>query len=303
MTPAVASMRRAARHPVRVGISGYVYAGWRGRYYPADLPQRRWLEFASRTFDTIELNGTFYSLKTPAVFSRWASEVPDDFIFAVKGSRYITHNLKLRNAERALGNFFASGVLALGRKTGPFLWQLPATYGFTPERVTAFLRLLPRSSRDGARAARRHDERVRNSLTRAIAAVSYRHAMEVRHPSFFCDEFYEILRAHHCALVLADTAGKFPYAEELTADFVYLRLHGSTQLYVSGYSDAQLDDWAAKIRRWRRTHDVYVYFDNDAKVHAPFDAVRLAERVTGRRRRSPNARAATRTTTRAAPNR
>jgi uncharacterized protein YecE (DUF72 family) len=288
MTRGRASLRRPRRHRVRVGISGYVYAGWRGRFYPDGLPQRRWLEFASRIFDSIELNGTFYSLKSPAVFTRWAREVPDDFIFAVKGSRYITHNLKLRNTERALGNFFASGVLALGRKTGPFLWQLPATYRFTAERVTAFLRLLPRSSRDGARTARRRDERVRDPLLRSSAAVSYRHAMEVRHPSFFCEEFYDILRAHNCALVLADTAGRFPYAETMTADFVYIRLHGSTQLYVSGYSDAELDAWAAKIRRWRRTRDVFVYFDNDAKVHAPFDAVRLAARVAGRRERQPD---------------
>jgi uncharacterized protein YecE (DUF72 family) len=285
MTRRSASARRGAAHRVRVGISGYIYAGWRGRFYPDDLLQRRWLEHASRTFDTIELNGTFYSLKSPKVFDRWARETPDDFIFAVKGSRYITHNLKLRNAEHALGNFFASGVLALGRKTGPFLWQLPATYGFTAERIAAFLRLLPRSSRAAARTARRHDERVRDPLTRSGAAVPYRHAMEVRHPSFFCDEFYQILRDHDCALVLADTAGKFPYAEELTADFVYVRLHGSTQLYVSGYSDAELDAWSAKIRRWRRTRDVYVYFDNDAKVHAPFDAQRLAERIDRKAKR------------------
>jgi uncharacterized protein YecE (DUF72 family) len=270
---------RAGPHRVRVGISGYVYRGWRGVFYPEDLPSRRWLEFASRTFDSIELNGTFYSLKNPAVFGKWTSEVPDDFVFAVKGSRYITHNLKLRNAKRALGNFFASGVLALGRKTGPFLWQLPATYGFTPERMTEFLRLLPHSSVQAQKVARAHDDRVRQPLTKSSARVRYRHAFEARHPSFFCDDFYSLLRENGCALVLADTAGKYPYAEELTADFVYVRLHGSTQLYVSGYSDKELDDWARKIRRWRRTRDVYVYFDNDAKVHAPFDALGLAQRL------------------------
>jgi uncharacterized protein YecE (DUF72 family) len=264
---------------VRVGISGYVYPGWRGVFYPAELPARRWLEFASRTFDTIELNGTFYSLKSPAVFEKWARGVPDDFVFAIKGSRYITHNLKLRNARRALGNFFASGVLALGKKAGPFLWQLPATYGFTAERVADFLELLPGDTRAGARVARAHDHRVREPLTTPTTRVEYRHAFEVRHPSFFCEEFYALLRKYRCALVVADTAGKFPYAEELTAEFVYVRLHGSTQLYVSGYSDSELDAWAGKIRRWRRTRDVYVYFDNDAKVHAPFDALSLAQRV------------------------
>jgi uncharacterized protein YecE (DUF72 family) len=251
--------RDRTRGRVRVGISGFVYPGWRGRFYPADLPQRRWLEFASRIYDTIELNGTFYSLKSPSVFERWVKDVPDDFVFALKGSRYITHNLKLRNAESALGNFFASGVLALRTKTGPFLWQLPATYGFTPERVTAFLDMLPGSSREGAHVARKHDNRVPEPLTRSRGgAIRYRHAMEVRHPSFFCEEFYSLLRDHNCALVLADTAGKFPYAEELTADFVYVRLHGSTQLYVSAYSDEELDAWAAKIERWRRSKDVYV---------------------------------------------
>jgi uncharacterized protein YecE (DUF72 family) len=112
---------------LHVGISGYDYKPWRGSFYPPDLPARRWLEYASRRFDSIELNGTFYSLKSPAVFERWVAEVPDEFVFAVKAGRFITHNLKLRNAEASLGNFFASGVLALGRKTGPFLWQLPGT--------------------------------------------------------------------------------------------------------------------------------------------------------------------------------
>ena len=271
--PRASSSRRSR---VRVGISGYVYPGWRTRFYPADMPQRRWLEFASRTFDSIELNGTFYSLKSPSVYERWVRETPDDFVFAVKGSRYITHNLKLRNATGALSNFFASGVLALDRKTGPFLWQLPASYGFTKERVAGFLDQLPRTSDDAAKLAAGHDDRVRDPLTTATSRIVYRHAFEVRHPSFFCGEFYDLLRRSSCGLVLADTAGKFPYAEEMTADFVYIRLHGSTQLYVSGYTDDELAMWAAKIRRWRRGRDVYVYFDNDAKVHAPFDAQRLA---------------------------
>ena len=272
-----------------IGISGYDYRSWRGRFYPDALPARRWLEYASRQFASIELNGTFYSLKSPAVFERWLAEVPErGFVFAVKCGRFLTHNLKLRNAEASLGNFFASGVLALGERTGPFLWQLPDTYRFDAERMDAFMRLLPRTSRDGEAVARRHDARLRRgAVVEAAADVPYRHAFEVRHPSYFHDEFYAILRAHGCALVLADTAGRWPYAEELTADFVYVRLHGSQQLYVSGYTDAELDGWAAKIAAWRaparggRGRDVYVYFDNDAKVHAPFDALRLAERVRG----------------------
>lgn len=268
-----------------IGISGYDYKPWRGPFYPDDLPYRQWLEYAASRFNSVELNGTFYSLKSPAVFERWAAEVPaQGFVFAVKGGRFITHNLKLRNVETALGNFFASGVLALGHKTGPFLWQLPDTYRFDAERMEAFMRLLPRNSREGEDVARQHDERLRRgALVDAAASVSYRHAFEVRHQSYFHDEFYAILREQHCAFVIADTAGKFPYAEEVTTDFVYVRLHGSQQLYVSGYTDAELDEWARKVAVWRDPEhgslDVYVYFDNDAKVHAPFDAARLVERV------------------------
>src|ERR1043165_3630800 len=156
-----------------IGISGYIYPRWRGVFYPADVPQKRWLAYASRQFNSIELNGTFYSLKSPAVFARWASEVPKrDFIFAIKGSRFITHNLKLRNAERALGNFFASGILALGKLTGPFLWQLPASYRFDYERMDTFMRALPPTSRAAEAIAERHDERLRRgALTEAIANV------------------------------------------------------------------------------------------------------------------------------------
>jgi uncharacterized protein YecE (DUF72 family) len=270
-----------------IGISGYDYKPWRGRFYPDDLPARRWLEFASRRLDSVELNGTFYSLKSPAVFERWVRETPDrGFVFAVKGGRFITHNLKLRNAERSLGNFFASGVLALGKKTGPFLWQLPATYRFDAERMDAFMRQLPRSAREAEAVALRHDDRLRRgALVDAAAPVAYRHAFEVRHPSYFHEEFYTILRERKCGFVVADTAGKFPYAEEVTADFVYVRLHGSRELYASGYTDAELDEWARKVTGWRDDptggRDVYVYFDNDIRAHAPFDAMRLAERVGG----------------------
>jgi uncharacterized protein YecE (DUF72 family) len=265
-----------------IGISGYDYKGWRGRFYPAKLPARQWLHYASRTFNSVELNGTFYSLKSPDVFRRWTDEAPDDdFVFAVKGGRFITHNLKLRNAERALGNFFASGVLALGRKTGAFLWQLPGTYRYDAERLDSFIRQLPRDSIEGEAVARQHDHRLkRGALVTAAGRVPYRHAFEVRHPSYFSGEFYELLRSHGCAFVVADTAGRYPYAEEVTAEFVYVRLHGSQELYVSGYTDRELAAWARRIARWRsRGRDVYVYFDNDAKVHAPFDALRLRERV------------------------
>jgi uncharacterized protein YecE (DUF72 family) len=265
-----------------VGVSGYDYPGWKDAFYPPDVPRRSWLYFASRVFDSIELNGTFYSLKSPETFERWAAAVPDGgFVFAIKGGRFITHNLKLRNCETALGNFFASGVLALGRKTGPFLWQLPASYRFDAARLDAFLRALPRDSRGAERVAARHDHRLRRgALVRATEDVAYRHAFEVRHPSYFCDEFYDLLRRHQCAFVIADTAGKFSYAEQVTADFVYVRLHGSSALYASDYTDEELGAWAAKVREWTRRangRDAYVYFDNDAKVHAPYNAMQLAD--------------------------
>ena len=276
---------------VYIGISGYDYPRWAGKYYPEGLPRRQWLRHASRAFNSIELNGTFYSLKSPDVFERWAAETPSrGFVFAVKGSRFITHNLKLRRAEGALANFYASGVLALGRKTGPFLWQLPASYKFDPERIEAFMRLVPKTSTEGEALARGHDERLvtprrtaggkRGALTVSPAAVRYRHALEVRHESYFHPEFYDLLRRHRWAFVIADTAGRFGYAEEVTAPFVYVRLHGSRQLYVSGYTPRELDEWAARIRRWTgEGRDVYVYFDNDARVHAPHDALGLAARV------------------------
>jgi uncharacterized protein YecE (DUF72 family) len=269
-----------------VGISGYNYPRWRGAFYPDEIRVKDWLRFASRRLNSIELNGTFYSLKTPEVFERWVEETPVDFVFAVKGSRFITHNLKLARAEGALANFYASGILALGHKTGPFLWQLPATYRFDRARVEGFLALLPRDTDDAKRLARKHDHRLRKGpLLEPAAPVTYRHAFEVRHPSYFTEEFYDLLRAQDIAFVAADTAEKFPYADELTADFVYARLHGSRVLYTSGYTDAELDDWAARLRTWSRRsdgprRDVFVYFDNDAQGHAPFDAMKLAAKLT-----------------------
>jgi uncharacterized protein YecE (DUF72 family) len=273
-----------------IGISGYDYPGWRGRFYPPELPRRKWLAHASRLFNSIELNGTFYSLKSPDVFRRWALETPrTGFRFAIKGSRFITHNLKLRRTEAALSNFYASGVLALGGKTGPFLWQLPDTYKFDAERIETFLRLLPRSSAQAEDLARGHDSRLRRgALVKAAARVRYRHALEVRHPSYFHPEFFDLLRRHRVASVIADTAGKWTLAEEVTAPFVYVRLHGSRVLYGSDYTDEELQAWAARVRRWSSEgRDVYVYFDNDRHAYAPHDALGLAQLGPSPRRLPP----------------
>ena len=269
--------QRAAR--LFVGLSGYAYPEWRGAFYPESLPRARWLEYASRIVPSIELNATFYGLQTPAAYRRWAAAVPGSgFVFAIKGSRFITHNLRLSRPMPALANFFASGVLELGRTTGPFLWQLPPALGFDAERVEQFLCLLPRTTARAESLARHHDRRLERGRIRlrARARLRLRHAVEPRHPSFFCDAFYDLLRRHGCALVAADTAGRYPMALEATADFAYVRLHGATALYAGSYGDPALRAWARRVRAWRREHrDVYVYFDNDVGAAAPRDALRL----------------------------
>jgi uncharacterized protein YecE (DUF72 family) len=269
---------------VRIGISGWRYAGWRGVFYPQGLAQRRELEYASRQFRSLEINGSFYSLQRPEFYRQWYRDTPEGFVFAVKGGRFITHMKKLRGVEKPLANFLASGVLALNEKLGPILWQLPPILPFDEERLAGFFDLLPRDTFAAAALARRHDHRVsRRSWLRADARRPLRHALEVRHESFRSPRFARLLREHHIGLVVADTAGKWPFLDEVTADFVYVRLHGDSELYVSGYTPEAIEAWARRVRRWRaRRRDVYVYFDNDAKVHAPFDALALEARIAGR---------------------
>jgi uncharacterized protein YecE (DUF72 family) len=264
---------------VLVGISGYDYPEWRAIFYPTGLPRAAWLGYAAARFDSIELNGTFYSLKTPAAFERWATAVPEDFVYAVKGSGFITHRLRLKEPERALANFYASGVLALGRRTGPFLWQLPPRLRLDLLRIERFLALLPRDTVEAERLARRHDARLPSrARLRAAHPCRYRHAFEVRDESFVTPAFFALLRSHGDALVVSDTGGRYPLVEESTADFMYVRLHGPRELYASGYTPSELDGWARRVRQWReRGLDVYVYFDNDVLGHAPFDAMKLRE--------------------------
>ena len=266
---------------VRIGISGWRYRAWRGTFYPPGLVQRRELEYAASRMNSVEINGSFYSLQRPSSYQRWRAETPEEFVFAVKGARFVTHMKKLRDVETPLANFFASGPLALGNKLGPLLWQLPPVLGFDADRLAGFFHLLPRTTTAAAELSRHHDERLTDrSWTVTDADRPLRHAIEVRHQSFVTPTFCDLLRAHDIGLVVADTAGRWPLMEDVTSDFVYVRLHGDTELYVSGYSSETLDAWAAKVVAWARAGlDVCVYFDNDAKVHAPFDAVELAERV------------------------
>lgn len=273
---------------VRVGISGWRYAGWRGDFYPRGLAQRRELEYVGQRMTTAELNGSFYSLQRPSSYQRWRSEVPDSFVFAVKGSRYVTHMLRLRGVETALANFFASGVLALGPQLGPVLWQLPEREEFDPGVLAEFLAVLPRTMGEALALAGRHDARLDGrAWLRIDDDRPIRHALEPRSAGFGSDAAVALLRAHDTALVVADTAGRFPRFDEVTTgDHVYVRLHGATDLYASGYTDAELDEWADRIRGWAdgtaasdgRPRDVWVYFDNDARGRAPHDAVALAAR-------------------------
>jgi len=282
---------------IRIGISGWTYPPWRGVFYPRGLPHKRELAFAAEQFPTIEINGTFYSLQRPGNFATWAEQTPADFVFSVKGPRFLTHMKRLRDAEAPLGNFLGSGLLRLGAKLGPILWQFPASFRFEPERLEAFLALLPRDTAHAAAFAARHaDHRIAGrAWTRADATRPLRHAFEVRHESFRDRAFIDLLRRHGVALVCSD-AVTWPRLTDVTADFVYCRLHGSEELYASGYDDAALDDWAARVTAWSsgreprdaerigakpptRRRDVFVYFDNDAKVRAPPDALGLMRRL------------------------
>lgn len=268
---------------IRVGVSGWRYPRWRGDFYPEGLAQRRELEYVAEHTSTIEVNGSFYSLLRPSTYERIHDETPDDFVVAVKGSRFITHMKRLRDVDAPLANFCASGALALGEKLGPMLWQLPATMAYDEETAAGFLDLLPRSSEDLARVARGHDDRVADDrvLLEPRADVRVRHALEVRHDSWTSDEAVALLRDRDVALVVADSDGRWPCPEERTSDLRYVRLHGHTELYASGYAPRSLDRWAEKCRAWRDGgEDVVVYFDNDARGRAPWDAVALLERLS-----------------------
>jgi uncharacterized protein YecE (DUF72 family) len=282
---------------VRIGISGWTYAPWRGVFYPKGLPHKRELEYAAKQFRSIEINGTFYGMQRPDAFAAWAAQVPDDFVFAVKGPRFITHMKRLHDPEIPLANFIASGLLRLGPKLGPVLWQFPPNFHFAPERIERFLRLLPRDTDSAARLGRKHDNRLKAPAWLKVEADQpLRHAFEIRHDSFRDRVFIDLLRHYDVALVCADTV-EWPRLMDATADFLYCRLHGSEELYASGYDEKALDDWAHRVAAWARgrepedaervgpkarsrRRDVFVYFDNDKKVRAPVDAMGLVERVS-----------------------
>ena len=294
---------------IRVGISGWRYAPWRGSFYPRALPQAAELSYAGARFAALEINGTFYSLQRPSSFARWARETPADFVFAIKGSRYITHMLKLRGIRSAMANFFASGLCRLGSKLGPILWQLPPSLRYDSDRMRAFCDLLPGDGEAALALARRRDRRLAGRAALAFdRRQRLRHAIEIRHESFLDTDFIDLLRQYNIALVVAETARRWPMPCDVTADFIYLRLHGDRELYRSGYGPKALERWARRIRAWARgaeprdvrrvagramqsagARDVYCFFDNtDAKLRAPFDALALARRLRGGGGRLPH---------------
>ncbi|HVX44958.1 MAG TPA: DUF72 domain-containing protein [Mycobacteriales bacterium] len=265
---------------IHVGISGWNYPPWRGVFYPKGLPHKRELPYVVEHLNSVEINGSFYALQRRASWESWYAQARPGFVYSVKGSRYISHMKKLAGIEQPLANFLASGLLALDDRLGPILWQLPPTLGFDAERLDAFFAVLPRTTGEAAEFAKGHDERIKHgALTEAPSDRPLRYALEVRHQSFRNPEFIALARERDFAVVVADTAGKWPLIEEVTTDFMYVRLHGDVELYASGYSDQALDGWARKIRRWKRTGEVFVYFDNDVKVRAPFDAMSLSKKL------------------------
>ena len=290
----------ALKAAIRIGVSGWRYAPWRGRFYPTGLPQRAELEYDARCFSSIEINGSFYSLQRPRSWQAWYEATPEDFVFGVKGPRYITHMLRLKQVEKPLANFFASGIFKLREKLGPILWQFPPNFAFDAERLASFLALLPRDLNDAAALARKRDAFMRGRVALSIGAnQTLRYALEVRHESFNDPRFVQLLRKHNVALVIAETARRWPLLQDVTADFLYLRLHGDKKLYRSGYSDKALARWAERISAWsgggepgdaikaepevkaaRRPRAVYCFFDNtDEKLRAPADAKTLMKKL------------------------
>jgi uncharacterized protein YecE (DUF72 family) len=285
---------------IRVGISGWRYAPWRGTFYPKDLPQRDELRYASNILPIIEINGSFYALQRPESYAKWYAETPADFIFSVKGPRYITHMRRLRDVERPLANFFASGLFNLREKLGPILWQFPPDFKYDKERMRAFLALLPRDTAAAAVIARKREALMKGRVRLGIDAKRpLRYAIEVRNDSFLDQSFIDLLREYNVAAVIAETARRWPMIQDITADFLYMRLHGDTKIYQSGYSDKALQRWAVRIAAWssgtepgdarkvvpkrvpiKKKRDVYCFFDNtDVKLRAPFDAQTLRKKL------------------------
>ena len=277
--------------PVWVGTCGWNKPGWQGMFYPKSLPEREQLRFASKYLKTLEINSTFRGLKSPKEFLSWHAQTPDGFVFSVKGHHEVTHEQKLRNPEKTVAAFFASGVPLLGDKLGPVLWQISEHHTYNPEVVDRFLAALPHTVAEAQELIRQNtagaevDPRVLGVSDRRI-----RHAFEVRHPSFNNPGFIELLRRHDVAAVTTNSP-EWPQIRELTSDFVYLRFHGDLRRNPHGYDDATLAEWSEQIDGWRtgRTtpdripREVFAFFDNPegGGASSPFTARRLQQLVDG----------------------
>jgi uncharacterized protein YecE (DUF72 family) len=281
---------------IRVGIAGWTYAPWRGVFYPKGLRHERELPYAATQLRAVEINSTFYGTQRPDTFAGWSEQVTAGFMFAVKAPRVITHVRRLRDAEIPLANFMASGLLRLGVHLGPILWQLPPNFHFDPKRVEAFLRILPHETASAAALGAKHDGQLQApAWLECDANRPLRHALEIRHASFRCAAFIDLLRAYNVALVCADAVA-WPRLTDVTSDFVYCRLHGSDEICATGYANDALDRWARRCKIWagggepddaervggkgrRRKRDVFVFFDNSLKVRAPANAMELMRRL------------------------
>jgi len=246
-------MRLSRKQQIRVGCSGWQYKHWRGDFYPFDLPQSRWFGHYSLSFDTVEINNTFYRLPEAATFAKWREQAPRRFLYAVKASRFLTHMKKLKDPEDPLFRFFEN-VGELGPRLGPVLYQLPPRWPINLERFEHFLAALP---------------------------PGYRHTVEFREPSWYDDRVFALMRRHNVALCLHDMQGS-AIARTIVGPFIYVRFHGWTK-YAGRYEDERLDEWADWLAaRIVDGLDVFAYFNNDVGGHAPRDAVRLRDRIHAR---------------------
>lgn len=282
---------------IRIGISGWTYPPWRGVFYPEKLRQKDELAYAASKFRTIEINGTFYGTQKPPSFLKWFEAVPEDFMFSLKAPRYISHILRLRDAQTPLANFLASGLLRLGPKLGPLLWQFPPSLKYDKALFETFFALLPHDTEAAVKLAGQHTRPKTSVWLETDKNRSFRHAVEIRHESFRDESFIKLLRRYNIALVCADTV-EWPRLMDITSNFIYCRLHGSEKLYASGYGPKALDDWERRVRAWaqgdepsdaeraggpakprKSGRDVFLYFDNDIKVKAPKNAAELEKRL------------------------
>ncbi len=260
---------KSQRGAALIGTSGWAYKEWRGKFYPKGLAQSKELGYLAERVSTIEMNSPFYRLQTPGMYEKWREQVPNGIVFAVKGWRGVTHFKKLRDVAESVGHFFHSGPLTLGQSLGPVLWQLPPSLKFSADLLEDFLAGLPKTQGQAAEFSDGHTE---------TPDLPLRYAIEPRNESFRSEEAYAILKEHNAALVVSDSAGRHPQFDAVTADFTYVRLHGSPRIYYSNYSEEALEGWAGKLRpELDQGHDCYVYFDNTAAGHAPTNAVTLEQ--------------------------